>query len=267
MSANFSERLRKLRNFQSQDFWAMLFARPLTILFLLPIIEFNFVTPNRITILAIITKVAATFFIAFDFSYRGAILGAVLINLGLVLDNMDGTIARYRKCGTQFGYVFDKVSDSFTLAFLFFAMGWRGYNISSNIIDLILPLAAMSGAFVSGYSKWVFQYVMKNVKLSEIKDNPEELRKYAEGNSVSTVSVAPPERTFVDWIKWFGKALFSILYMNEVDLFFWCGLSLVLSNMDIFNRYYSSVIALGVIGGPLLFSFKTYKAEKNLKEK
>lgn len=245
----------------------MLFARPLTILFLLPIIELNFVTPNRITVLAILTKIAAAFFIAFDFSYKGAILGAVLINLGLVLDNMDGTIARYRKCGTQFGYVFDKVSDSFTLAFLFFAMGWRGYHFSLDIIDLILPLAAMAGAFVSGYSKWVFQYVMKNIKISSIKDNPEELMKYAKGNSVSTVSVDPPARTVADWGKWFGKALFSIFYMNEVDIFFWCGISLVFSNMDIFNRYYSTLVALGIVAGPLLFAFKTYKTERKMQVK
>ena len=57
------DRWMKLRNYQSDDFWAMLFARPMTILFLLPIVEKKWVTPNRITVLSILTKLAGCAFV------------------------------------------------------------------------------------------------------------------------------------------------------------------------------------------------------------
>jgi hypothetical protein len=83
-----NKRLQRLRNYQSDDFWAMIFARPMTILFLYPVIEKPWLTPNRVTTASLITKAIALYFIAFVHSYTGAVWGAVLINLGLVFDNI-----------------------------------------------------------------------------------------------------------------------------------------------------------------------------------
>lgn len=260
---NIKDRWMRLRNFQSQDFWAMVCARPLTILFLLPIVEKKWVTPNRITVCSILTKFAGVLFIALDMSYRGGVIGAILVNLGLILDNMDGTVARFRNTCTEFGYYLDKSTDAVMLVLLFWAMGFRGYHFTDDVIDLVVPLLGVSGAFVTSYSKWVSEKVILGLTVTE-KYLKGEIEEYENKKEKGFVWTPPPERSPLEWIKWFGKAIFSILYFNEVDIFFWAGLALIAEKWWIFNRMNSGFMILGLVIGPVLFMFKVWKKEKEI---
>jgi phosphatidylglycerophosphate synthase len=241
----------------------MVFARPLTILFLLPICELRWVTPNRLTALAIIVKLSAVGLL-FGFRVRSIdILAAVLLNLGLVLDNMDGTLARYRKSGTLFGFYFDKASDAVTLVLLFCALAFRAYVDSHCLQDLVVPLLGVCGVFVSGYVKWVADRVLTDLQLKRLSSDPEALAKWAAAHVVHDDSQAPPKRTAIDWLRFFGWALVSILLINEVDLFFWSGLALVTCQHWIFTRVISGLCALGAIVVPLGFAVKLYRLDRN----
>ena len=261
---NLRDRWMRMRNFQSQDFWAMVCARPLTILFLLPIVEKKWVTPNRITVASILTKFAGILFITFDMSYQGGVIGAILVNLGLILDNMDGTVARFRNTCTEFGYYLDKSTDSVMLVLLFWAMGYRGYHFTNDILDLVIPLLGVSGAFVTSYSKWVSEKVLLGLSVSE-KYYKNEMDTYIRQKEKGFEWTPPPKRSFTDWIKWLGKAFFSILYFNEVDIFFWAAVALVTEKWWIFTRFDSGFMMLGLVVGPVLFMFKVWKKEKEIK--
>ncbi|HNZ53031.1 MAG TPA: CDP-alcohol phosphatidyltransferase family protein [bacterium] len=256
-------RWMKLRNFQSADFWAMVFARPLTILFLFPVIEKKWVTPNRVTFLSVITKIAGAGFIAIDMSYRGGVIGAVLVNLGLILDNMDGTIARYHNTASKFGFFYDKATDAVTMTIMFWAMGYRGYLMTGDMSDLIIPLLAATCVYITGYSKWVAERVLFDMKISE-KFHKSQLNEYAADQEQGYIWTPPPQRSFTDWLKWLGKAFFSILYFNEVDIFFWAGLALITEEMWIFTKFDSGFMLLGLFVGPFLFGYKVRKKEREL---
>jgi len=243
----------------------MVCARPLTILFLLPIVEKKWVTPNRITISSILTKFAGVLFIAFDMSYSGGVIGAILVNLGLILDNMDGTVARFRNTCTEFGYYLDKSTDAVMLVLLFWAMGYRGYHFTNDIIDLVIPLLGVSGVFVTSYSKWVSEKVLLGLTVTQKHLNGQ-IEEYEAKKDKGFVWTPPPKRGVIGWIKWFGKAIFSILYFNEVDIFFWAGLALVTEKWWIFNRFNSGFMMLGLLVGPILFMFKVWKKEKEINE-
>lgn len=255
----------RLRNFQSDDFWAMVFARPLTIVFLLPVIEKKWITPNRVTFLSVIAKVAGTLFIAFDMSYSGAIAGAVFINLGLILDNMDGTIARYRNTASKFGFFYDKATDAVTMTVMFWAMGYRAYYVTGDLFDLIIPLLAVSCIYITGYSKWVAERVLLDMKISE-KFHNSQLNDYAAGQEQGFIWSPPPERSFYDWTKWLGRAFFSILYFNEVDIFFWAGIALITQQYWVFTKFNSGFMLLGLFVGPFLFGYKVMKKERELEK-
>ncbi len=259
----FKEKWMKLRNYQSDDFWAMVFARPLTILFLLPIIDFKWVTPNRLTVLSVISKISGVYYLFFEHNYTGSVIAAILLNLGLIIDNMDGTVARYRNCGTKFGFYFDKATDAVTLVLLFWGMGYRGLVNTGSMIDFIVPVFAVTGAFIASYSKWVSERVMMDMKISE-KLHSGELLSWAESMEKGFTWTPPPSRSFSDWIKWLGKAFFSILFFNEVDIFFWAGLALLTGHYWIFTRFNSGFILLGLFAGPILFGFKVWRKEKQL---
>ncbi|HDT11934.1 MAG TPA: CDP-alcohol phosphatidyltransferase family protein [bacterium] len=259
----FKEKWMRLRNYQSDDFWAMVFARPLTILFLLPIIDCKWVTPNRLTVLSVFAKLTGVYCLFFEHGYTGSVSAAILINLGLVIDNMDGTVARYRNTGTKFGFYFDKATDAVTLVLLFWGMGYRGFVFTGNEIDIIIPVLAVTGAFIASYSKWVSERVMLDMKISEKLHNGE-LLNWAEKMEDGFKWTPPPQRTFTDWVKWLGKAFFSILFFNEVDIFFWAGLALLTEKYWIFTRFNSGFILLGLFAGPILFGVKVWRREKML---
>ena len=257
------ERVHRLRNFQSDDFWAMIFARPLTILFLIPLIEKKWITPNKLTTLSFLTKIIAIILIAFNFSYQAGIWGAILINLGLIFDNMDGTVARFRNSGTYFGYFFDKATDAISFVLLFWAMGYRAFHFTNSIIDLILPFAGVTGAFIANYSKWVADHVLteieikKNLKINKIEN-------WAKNRTKGFVFKEPPKRNITDWIKWFLSAIVSILKFNEVDIYFWSALALIFEKYWIFTRFNAFFLTFGLLGGPIVFLIKIKKAEKKI---
>jgi len=265
--SSYRERFYKLRNFQSEDFWAMVFARPLTILFLFPIIEIKWITPNKLTVLASVVKLISLYYICFDFTFNGALIASILINAGLILDNMDGTIARYRGTGTQFGFYFDKSTDAITLTFIFWAMGYRAYVLSGNVIDIALPFAAISGAIAASYVKWVAEVTQKKMDLAQIYPDKNKLLDYAKKQIAQHKGPVPPKRSVFDWIKWLLKAIISIFKFNEVDFFFWAALALLTGYMEIFSRYLSFFVTLGLVVGPGLFAVRVYKREKELKGK
>ncbi|MBO4712253.1 CDP-alcohol phosphatidyltransferase family protein [bacterium] len=264
------DRWMKLRNYQSDDFWAMVFARPLTILFLLPIVEKKWVTPNRITVVSILTKLAGSAFVFFDRTYSGGVIGAILLNLGLVLDNMDGTVSRFRNCPTKFGFYLDKISDAVTMTLMFWAIGFRAYidqtyeaPFFDKRIDLILPLIAATASYVAGYAKWVSERVLLDLKIIE-NHRKGTLDEFGASMDRCPVWSTPPKRTFFDWLKWFLYAIFSIFKINEVDIFFFAALALITGKLWIFTWIECGILSFGIIVVPVIFAVKVIKKEREV---
>ena len=262
---NLKDRWMRLRNFQSADFWAMVFARPLTILFLMPLVEKKWVTPNRITVLSVASKIAGSLYIFLDMSYRGAVAGAILINLGLILDNMDGTVARFRNTASKFGFFFDKATDAVTMVLIFWAIGFRAYQFTNDIYDLVIPMISVTCVYITAYSKWVAERVLLDMNISE-KYYRSGLNEFAAEAEKGFIWAPPPKRNALDWIKWFGRAIFSILYFNEVDIFFWAGLALITEKYWIFTKFNCGFLLLGLFVGPILFGVKVWKRENEIRK-
>ena len=127
-------RLNRIRNFQSDDWYPALFIRPLTIAIMLVVADWRVLTPNRLTTIANLCKVAAAALIVPSWAAAvglggdaGTIAAVVLLQLGVVFDHLDGTMARYRRTFTTFGSFYDKASDIITWFAISEAIGWRAY--------------------------------------------------------------------------------------------------------------------------------------------
>lgn len=255
-------RWHRLRNFQSRDFWAMVFARPLTILFLLPICEIRWVTPNLITVAALLLKAAGVALLFFGGSYTADVFAAVLLNLGLVADNMDGTLARYHRSSTYFGSYLDKVSDAVMWIFIFWAMAYRAYQVSGAMEDLVLPLMGVSGVLMAGYAKWAAKSESVNVKVKALSSDREALLEWARKTTGVNAGTPPPRRNAGDWARFFGWAFFSIILFNEVDLFFWIGLALITGHHWIFTQIICAALVVGAVAVPVGYAVKMYRLER-----
>jgi len=260
----FAQRLHGLRNYQSDDFWAMVFARPMTILLLLPLADRPGVTPDRITLASGVLKLLGMVMLVLLPGYSAGVAAAVLINLGLVADNMDGTLARYRRGGTYYGYFVDKALDFCGLALLFLAMGLRAHHKYGTVESLLLPTMGFMGAAVAAYTKWVCNKVLDDISLKKAA-----LAGQTEGYVAKRIApyygVEPPTRNLGDWVRFFWQAVKSIKNFNEVDVYFFLALALVLGREWVFTGVMAGVYALGLVAAPLSFYAKIRKAEQDLR--
>jgi len=120
----------------------------------------NRVSPNQLTILGFLGSVVAgfSFFMA---SYNRLFFLIAIFGLfvHLVLDNVDGAVARARNLTSQKGQFLDIFTDSIGIAFIFLGVGFSNYA-ALNI--LIFPLILWYLHLIVGYNwitlknKWIF---------------------------------------------------------------------------------------------------------------
>lgn len=219
-------RLQRIRNFQSPDWYAALVIRPISIVVMLVIADWRWITPNRLTTLANLTKLGAAWCLLDRSLWVWAI---VLMQLGCLLDHLDGTMARYRRAFTKLGSYYDKVSDMVTWALLMAAAGWYVYGDTGEAHYLLLGLAAAVGMDVCGYTKWLAVAETERVRWLEARPDPAAA---VAQRTAPIVIPPPPVRTRRDWIKWFFARLARVWVFDEMDLWFWISLALILDRLD-----------------------------------
>lgn len=221
----FAERLRRVRNWQSSEFYAALVVRPIAIVVMLVIADWRWVTPNRLTLVATLCKVAAVWGIL-DHHWIAA---AVLLQLGLLFDHLDGTLARYRGTGSSFGSFFDKVSDLYTWLAITTALGWVVYQRTGRVDLLLMASLSALGQYATGYMKWLT--AIEEARLKWRRAKPDPAAAVARETKPPAPSL-PPERTGKQWATFILSRLSRIVLFEEVDLFFWVGLALVLDQLE-----------------------------------
>lgn len=240
----FAERLRRVRNWQSSEFYAALVIRPIAIGVMLVIADWRFVTPNRLTWLATFAKLGAAYGILAD-HFVGA---AILLQAGLLFDHLDGTVARYRGTGSALGSFFDKVSDLYTWLAICVAIGWVMYERTGRVELLLMASLSSLSQFATGYMKWLTVVEEGRLKWRRAKIDP--AAAVARETRPPGPSV-PPERTAAEWVRFVLSRLAKIVMFEEVDLFFWVGLGLVLDRLEwliwllVISQGLQTVIATG----------------------
>jgi phosphatidylglycerophosphate synthase len=241
MRAMDRERLRRIRNWQSQDWYPAVFLRPLSILLMLVIADWKLVTPNRLTTLANLSKIAGTLLLlpsvearvaaAVGWSPTASIIAAVvLLHLGAIFDHLDGTLARYRRTFTIFGSFYDKASDIVTWTAMSMALGWRAYVHTGDVLHLVLIHASAFALAIRGYLKWAANGEAEKLRWLRAKADPAAAVERATRPFTPSV---PPERTAAQWVTWYLKSWLRIVQFEEMDLFFWVSLGLLLGRLDL----------------------------------
>lgn len=97
-----------MKNFiKYTDFLAFYFYQKIAYIFLLLIKKYSFVTPNKITFLALVFGVFSAYFIIADKLF----LAFCLLQLSFVFDCLDGQLARYKNMSSELGMWFDNIVD------------------------------------------------------------------------------------------------------------------------------------------------------------
>jgi phosphatidylglycerophosphate synthase len=235
------ERLRRIRNWQSQDWYPAVFLRPLSILIMLVIADWSALTPNLLTTLANLSKLAAVVWMipqvetkitaALGWSSTASIAAIiVLLQLGAIFDHLDGTVARYRRTFTIFGSFYDKASDILTWSAITMALGWRAYMASGDALHMLLIDGSAFALAIRGYIKWAAHAEAEKLRWLRAKADPvAAVERATAPPKIST----PPDRDARAWAAWFLRSWSKIVQFEEMDLFFWVSLGLALQRLDL----------------------------------
>jgi phosphatidylglycerophosphate synthase len=220
------ERLQRIRNFQSQDFYPALVMRPITIAVMLVIADWKFLTPNRLTTAANLFKLGGAWMILDPAQWM---LAALLLQLGLLFDHLDGTLARYRRTFTKLGSFYDKVSDIVLWGVVMMAAGWQVYEATGQGLYLLLASGSVIALNVCGYMKWLVHAETERVRWLEARREP---ARVIARQTAPIVIPPPPQRTPREWWVWFWSRFGRIWIFDEMDLWLWLGLALVIGRLD-----------------------------------
>ncbi len=80
------------------------------------------ITPNQVTLISVLfSLIAAVVFFRGD--YSSLVIGALLLEIGILIDCVDGQLARAKNMGTKMGGIYDHTSDDVTLVCISIAVG------------------------------------------------------------------------------------------------------------------------------------------------
>jgi hypothetical protein len=199
-------RYRRLCNRAGEDGWSRLFGYPLARLALVWLERIPALHPNHLTLASIGTRAAGAGLLLS--SEPGPLrAGVVLLQLGQVLDSMDGTLARARGQHSPAGAFLDKVGDALCLGLLAAVVGLRAAPDGA-----LFAVAAVAGAFLNllrGYMHWVAR-ALAPARPGEPLDGARPRDE--------------PVRPFREWLDGFRRLLLA----GEADLYLWVSIAAVL---------------------------------------
>ena len=154
----FRDRYASMKNRQAKDWWTITFGDPISWIILSAIGDYKWVTPIGITWLSFLAKIIPAGLMITN--ARGAIIGAaILLQLGQVLDSMDGNLARYRGQPTLRGGFLDRVFDGTGFIFVMAGISWLAFETGSEPYYLIMGPMISAFYLVICYVYWNIAYL------------------------------------------------------------------------------------------------------------
>lgn len=116
----------------NSSWWVKLWVRKASFIFTYFFINLGF-SPNMVSVFSIFISLAACALFMTPAKWA-VILAVILINFWLVLDCVDGNIARCRKFKTVYGEFVDDIGGYYTVAFVYLAIGVCTYNFGGALL-------------------------------------------------------------------------------------------------------------------------------------
>lgn len=120
------------------------------------------ITANQLTVGSTIFAAMGILLVATG-DYWYTLSGAIFLNFFLILDVVDGTIARIRNTVSKLGLYYEFISHGFLTPFFFMGLTFGVYNNNPNFTYILLGFSA---TFFAGFNTYLFM-VNQNSRLSD----------------------------------------------------------------------------------------------------
>jgi phosphatidylglycerophosphate synthase len=210
---SFAARLRLMRNKRYDDWWHIVFGGPLGTFIAAVVADIRWITPNLITLLGFVMRLVGSGLVVVrapwaDYTALG------LLELSLVLDITDGSLARYRKRPSALGAFLDKITDGASLAALGFLLGYRAWLDGHGALHLLAGAFIGTAYLLRCYMYWVVAYLERE-RGAQATVGPRAQRPFG-------------ELSFGERLRYYLAQSWRIILFGEGDVYFWLGLALVL---------------------------------------
>lgn len=212
----FGARLRLLRNKRYEDWWHIVFGGPLGVLVAAVIADVRWITPNLITLVAFVLRLVGTGLLLVREPWAD-LAALVLLQVTLVLDITDGSLARYRKQATAFGAFLDKTTDAASITALGFVLGYRAWLDGGGVLHLLAGAFIATSFLLRRYMYWLVVYLEKERDASAT-EAPRGARFFG-------------DLSFRERLHHYLSRSWRIILVSEGDIYFWVAVALVLGRV------------------------------------
>jgi len=206
---------------KDDEWWSSFVTSPLAIVVNYFVVDFKWLTPNKLTLISFLTAIVSVLFIITG-GTQNFIIAAVLIHLSHIFDCMDGQMARYRKTTSLSGSYYDKLTDQIQVTLWFGATGYSAYTQSHSVLPVFLAFIGVAFYSLRGYVKYVTLYT----EMSQDNYYVDILAKQL--STVKKQNTAGLKFGFSANLKWFIAEQRKILEFKEGVFIFMLSLALVL---------------------------------------
>ncbi|UJZ87814.1 CDP-alcohol phosphatidyltransferase family protein [Heyndrickxia coagulans] len=155
------------RKMAKTDYFAFYVGRPLSYILTVPFLRFG-IRPNVVSFISFFPPVIGFILVGFGNNLILKLIGWVMFFLWNLLDGVDGNIARYTKCSSKMGSVWDAASGYWAAIMLFMAMGVGSYYGDFSAMHSNRIISVVLGSFSSLFC--LFPRLIMHKKLSTLKD-------------------------------------------------------------------------------------------------
>ena len=209
---------------KDDEWWSSFVTSPLAIAINYFVVDFKWLTPNKITLISFLTAIVSVLFIIAG-GTQNFVIAAVLIHLSHVFDCMDGQMARYRNTTSPSGSFFDKLTDQIQVTIWFGSVGYAAYTQSQNVVPVFLALIGVAFYSLRGYTKYVAIYT----EMSGDSGYLDKLSK--EASRVKKEDTAGLGFGVVENLRWFLCEQRKIFFFDEGVFIFMLSLALILDKL------------------------------------
>ena len=213
---------------KNDEWWSSFVTSPLAIIANYLVIDWKWMTPNRLTALSFIVACASVALIIHG-GRAEFIIAAVLIHVSHVLDCMDGQMARYRKVTSRAGSFLDKLTDQVQVILWFGAIGYAAYQQSGDALPVFLAFLGVSFYSLRGYVKYVTIY-------TEMADDSGYLKRtQAEAGEIESrrVTKAGPGFGMKANLRWFAGEQRKVFSFDEGVFIFMLSVALIFNALTV----------------------------------
>jgi len=212
------------------------------------------ISANQATLLSLISTLFGGLFLIFANNTLYLLICALFIILSLILDRVDGEIARYNKSASKFGRFFDFMVGSSAQSYITICMTFGAYNVlhdptifAFGFLAVIVPLLSVVSSFFLLYREPIL-YGEKVLPNKSQKTNEKK---------IIVEYLNEPVRRVGNFLGP-GALMYPILILTALDIYFApVSLSIPIIGLFTINTRYAFLIVYGV-GKLSSFVLKTY---------